>query len=656
MPVGPRAEPETSILIVDDRAENRLALRAILAGPGYRLVEASSGPEALRRILDDDFAVLLLDVVMPGMGGLELAGMIKQRDRSAKIPIVFLTAQATEVELIYQAYQVGAVDYLIKPLVPEMVRAKVSVFVDLYRQRRRIEEQALRLLEAERRESELKLLELKLADERRYRSLAEAIPHIVWTAGPDGTVQYFNRRWTEYTGLEGAGDWEPALHPDDAPSCRESWARALETQEMLQAECRLRSAQGGFRWHLCRAVPERNASGQIVSWLGTFTDIEDQKRSHQVLAEFKGTLDAVLDAVAIFEPDTLRFLYVNQGIGALLDYERDELLAMRPFDLCADLDEAGLRDLCAPLLRGSKDKLTLETQYRRKDGGLVPVELSLQYIRIDGGRVVAIARDITNRKRAEAERELLYRQALEAIRARDEFLSVASHELKTPLTSLRLQVELLLRSARRAAVRRPEQIQGKLEVAIRQVDRLARLVEELLDVSRIKTGRLALEPEEIDLVALVRDVVARFSNDAARAGSRLDLAAEGPVVGTWDRLRIEQVLTNLISNALKFGAGRPVEVTIRSHGPLAEVEVRDHGIGIAPEDVERIFHRFERAVSARAYGGLGLGLYIARQLVEAHGGTIRVDSRPNEGARFTVELPLQPVAVRGAETQQQASV
>ena len=296
------------ILVVDDLPENRTALRAILSSRDYRIVEASSGAEALLRLLEEDFAVLLIDVVMPEMSGFELAAAIKERERTAAVPILFLTGQATDVDLVYRGYHVGAVDYLIKPLVPEMVRAKVAVFAQLFREKKRNEQQAVLLLEAERNENEFRLIELQLASERRYRTLAQAVPHIVWTARPDGAVDYFNQRWFEYSGRsveQASGSWLGILHPDDLGRCRTEWENAMRSGEMFQTECRLRRASdGAFRWHLGRAVPERSPTGQILSWVGTFTDIEDQKRAQAIQAEFKGTLDAEPDAVIIFEPRT----------------------------------------------------------------------------------------------------------------------------------------------------------------------------------------------------------------------------------------------------------------------------------------------------------------------------------------------------------------
>jgi PAS domain S-box-containing protein len=636
-----------NILMVDDRKENRIALRAILTSPAYRLVEASSAAEALHCLLREDFAVLLIDVVMPELSGFALAAAVKERPRTASTPIIFLTAQATDLDHIYRGYRAGAVDYLVKPLVPEMVRAKVAVFAELDRQRRRLEHQSAQLVEAERRESEHKLVDLRLADERRYRGLAEAIPQIIWTARPDGHVDYFNRGWYEYTLVspeQAAGSWFGAVHPDDLPVHRVGWEKALNDGEVVQDELRLRRGDGTYRWHLWRAVPERGSAGQVSGWVGTFTDIEDQKRAEEVLAEFKGTLDAVLDAVLIIDPKELRFVYVNEGARVLWGYRLKELARMRPFDLMVDIDEDHFRELIAPLMVEKRNTISFETPCRRKDGRTIPVEFGFQIVPVDGRHLVSIARDITDRRLAQLEREHLYEEALAAIRSRDEFLSVASHELRTPLSSLQLQLEMLTAPGAQNAPPSPERLQEKLTKALKQVHQMEALITELMDVSRISEGRLKLDVEEFDLALLARDVVARFQEDALNVQSVVTIDAREPVTGRWDALRVEQVLTNLLANALKFGAGKPVEVGVAQHAGRARLLVRDHGIGIRAEDIERVFERYERAVSSRVYGGLGLGLYIVRQIVEAHGGTIRVESQPGAGSTFLVELPMEPRA------------
>jgi signal transduction histidine kinase len=229
-----------------------------------------------------------------------------------------------------------------------------------------------------------------------------------------------------------------------------------------------------------------------------------------------------------------------------------------------------------------------------------------------------------------------------AVSARDEFLSIASHELKTPLTPLLLQVQRLQAVVRQGETAPSAKLASGLEMMDRQVERLTKLVSNLLDISRITSQRLQLDRESVDLAALARDVVARFQHELARSGCPVTVRADDGVVGLWDKSRLDQVLTNLLANAMKYGAGKPIEIAVEAQHGLARLRVRDEGIGIKPEDQARIFQRFERAVSVHSYGGFGLGLWIAAQIVDAAGGKISVTSTPGHGATFQVELPQHP--------------
>ncbi len=231
-----------------------------------------------------------------------------------------------------------------------------------------------------------------------------------------------------------------------------------------------------------------------------------------------------------------------------------------------------------------------------------------------------------------------------AIRARDEFISIASHELKTPLTALKLRLGSALRVTRRllegdGAAGQVEKLSRALVAADGTTDRLDALVDDLLDVSRLTAGRLALRIEPVDACALLRDLAGRLREQAAEVGSTVDWVLPEAIVGMWDRGRIEQVLTNLLSNAIKYGMGKPIRVGVDASGEWVRLWVEDGGLGIAPADQQRIFRAFERLASAQRVGGLGLGLYIGQQIAEAHGGTLMVDSRPGRGSRFTLELP-----------------
>jgi signal transduction histidine kinase len=230
-----------------------------------------------------------------------------------------------------------------------------------------------------------------------------------------------------------------------------------------------------------------------------------------------------------------------------------------------------------------------------------------------------------------------------ALGIRDEFLSIASHELRTPLTPLQLHVQRM----RRQASAEPRAVtaawlEPKLAVMQRQIDRLTRLVNELLDLGRLERGQLRLAPEPIDFCAVVRESVARFEEVAGPPATGLiHLHAGASITGSCDRLRLEQVIVSLLDNALKYGQSKPIRIDVAPSETGIELAVIDHGIGIPLADCERIFERYGRAVRSTQYGGLGLGLYIARQIVAAMGGTIDVASRPGEETSFTVRLPLE---------------
>lgn len=241
----------------------------------------------------------------------------------------------------------------------------------------------------------------------------------------------------------------------------------------------------------------------------------------------------------------------------------------------------------------------------------------------------------------------LYRRVQESVKSRDDFLSIASHELKTPLTSLKLQLQMRARALNKGDLDRfsPELLKKMVESDNRQVDRLARLIDDMLDISRINSGKLTLQPEQFDLVALTEDVVERFRQQFESVGAQLTFNKGENVIGTWDRFRIEQVLANLLTNALKYGLHKPVEISLAEEdGKRVRIVVRDHGLGIAKENQKRIFGQFERAVSANEISGLGLGLYIVQQIVEMHGGSIEVESTVNVGSAFVVRLPLETVS------------
>jgi signal transduction histidine kinase len=297
--------------------------------------------------------------------------------------------------------------------------------------------------------------------------------------------------------------------------------------------------------------------------------------------------------------------------------------------------------LCAPILVRGDVAAVFRVTNHKLAGAFGPEEVRIaEYIATLAGAALENARGFSEVNALSEERERLYQQAQAALRKRDEFLAVASHELRTPFTPMRLYMQGLL-----GALRNPARAAGleswvtKLETANTRLQRLAKLVEDLFDVSRMSEGRLPVRREPVDLAALTVEAVDRWKDELARVKCEYSLEAPEPVIGCWDGLRLEQVLDNLLGNAMKYGPGKPIHVSVKQHGELARLVVRDEGMGIAPEDQARIFEKFERAVSEN-YGGFGLGLWISREVVRGLGGRILVDSMPGQGATFTVELPL----------------
>lgn len=332
----------------------------------------------------------------------------------------------------------------------------------------------------------------------------------------------------------------------------------------------------------------------------------------------------------------------NRGAERLTGYREDEILG-RPLELFYSEQERAV----------DKPKLTLDAVCQsgsqlaegcrlRRDGSSFWAECTLDRIQVDGELFgfSAIFHDITEKKR-------LLDDLRQSVNARDEFLTIAAHELKTPLTSM----ELHMQSFKRLVLSDPKAAK-KLEVLEHQARRLGQLVNDLLDVARITSNRIELQPERFDLREAVQAVIYRMTPWIERANSAVSVSSPEPLIGCWDRGRVETIFSNLLSNALKYGEGKPVEVAIRKEGGLGVLEVRDSGIGVPPQEHERIFQRFERAVPVRHYGGFGLGLWIVRQIVEAHQGTIRVRSHPGEGSVFTVELPLEARAFQEPRTEE----
>jgi PAS domain S-box-containing protein len=505
--------------------------------------------------------------------------------------------------------------------------------------------------------TERKHLELALKKgEERFRQITEAIPQIVYTADKHGRTEYINRQWFDYTGIN-PENYTPeignhSLHPDDLMEVRGIWEDAVRKGEPWEARARLRRHDGMYRWFLIRVVPFKDAQGMLTGWFGTSTDIHDQKMAQaelQRLADEQERSLAHMDSFLKSSPAAmclinreLRYVHANQALAVFNGMPLEEMIGRTLEEVIPALAPV-LSPMLEKVLQTGEPVLNFEVEYPDPLPVGRPKTCIVSYYparspKLEGGAVIgvgAVIVDITEHKANQ-------RRLEEAIRARDEFLSIASHELKTPLTALQLQIEMrqLALEKRLPEACSPAHIARYLEVDNRQVLRLTRLVEDMLDVARIDSSKFSIQRERFDLREMVREVTDRFSPSAESQGVPIHLELCEPLEGEWDHFRLEQVYLNLLTNALRYGEGKPVQVRVFRNGEHAVLSVRDEGIGIAPENHERVFQRFERAISANEVGGLGLGLYISRQIVESHGGRIRVESELGCGAAFVVTLPL----------------
>jgi hypothetical protein len=519
--------PPVDVLLVDDRADKLLALESILQDADVRVTTARSGQEALRALLRAEFAVILLDVKMPLLDGFETASLIRGRPSTEKTPIIFMTAVSDLEAGMSRGYALGAVDYIQMPVQPEVLRAKVKVFVDLYRRREQMREQAEQRRLHEAREHAQRLAEAadRLDFETRRNRFFTLAPDLLGVAGFDGRLRQLNESWQRTLGFTAeelcARPIVEFVHPSDRQAMAEQLRELAAGAPTACFENRHRHADGSYRW---------------LSWTA------------------------------------------------------------------APFHEEGL--------------------------------------------VYVFARDVTFRKVAEESRLELVREQ-EARRAaerenelKDQFLATLSHELRSPLTPI-LGWVTMLRNEEVAAA----ETEHALEVIERNARLQAQLVEDLLDVSRIMSGKLHIEPEAVDLRAVVERGLDAVRGTAQKRGValRLDLGPE-PVPVLADPERLQQVVWNLAANAVKFSAeGGAVALTVEADDETARLRVCDDGIGMSAEFLPHAFEHFQQASSGstRTHGGLGLGLAIVSHIVQAHGGSVSAESGGiGRGATFTVSLPL----------------
>ncbi len=543
---------------------------------------------------------------------------------------------------------------------------------------RKMTEGALRQREAALRRSE-----------ERFRQLANSMPQIVWTARPGGSIDFLNRRWTEFTGLPdtvGNDGWKTIVHPDDAGPAAERWQASLKSGSPFELEVRLFDrARQGYRWHLVRTVAVHDEAGHVARWFGTSTDIQEQKRaeeSSRYLAAASAALAGVVDyestlqkianlAVPYFADWAAVDVADNGGLRRLAVAHEEQTKIELAHELARhyppDLQAAGgigavfrtgkpeitgeIRD--EMLVAGAKDErhLRLIRALGLKSFICVPLVVSgsplgvLTFATAESGRRytdadLALAMDLANRAAIAIENTRLYDALRETDRRKDEFLATLAHELRNPLAPIRNSLQIL----KTPDVDAPT-VERSLEMMERQVEQLVRLVDDLMDVSRVMRGRIELRRERIELSAVVARAIETVQPliDAHRQRLTLQVSDDSLPIEV-DQLRMAQVVGNLLTNAAKYTElGGRIDVNATRDKDAAVLRIRDNGIGIDPKMLPRIFELFVQVDQAttRSQGGLGIGLTLVKNLVEMHNGTVEAHSEGvGKGSEFVVRLPL----------------
>ena len=572
-------DEKVSILIVDDRPDKLLAHEAILSELNQNLVRATSGKEALRCLLKQDFAVILLDVNMPVMDGFETAALIRQRPRSETTPIIFISAVNDTETHVSRGYSIGAVDYILTPVVPEILRAKIAVFVDLFKKTEQVKRQA---------EERAKLVQEQIA-----RAEAEA-------------------RQERLAFLADASN---------------VFAGSLEYFETFQ-----------------------NLADLVVPRLADFCLI--------LAAEEDGTLQQVATAHSnLSEAPAVKRLADEFSSSSAAQRSGARILKTGRSQMCCDLQNGALHEVFdleedRELIRSLAATSYIAVPLRAHDrvlGAIIMVNTNPE--RICGTEELSLAEELAHRAALALDNAGLYKTAqnarAEAERAnlaKDSFLAMLSHELRTPLTPVLTSVFALEQNDEL-----PEEVRGALQMIRRNVELEARLIDDLLDLTRISKGKVQLSLELVDAHLLLRNAleICQADIDQKSLALETDLSAADVCLEA-DPARLQQIFWNLIKNAVKFTPekGR-VRIRTANIDSKLRVEVTDTGLGIDSDSLLKIFNAFEQGERTRS-GGLGLGLAITKALVETHQGEITAESAGrNKGAIFTVAFPVAQ-QVKGA--------
>jgi signal transduction histidine kinase/DNA-binding response OmpR family regulator len=600
---------KVNILVVDDLPEKLLVFRTILEELNENVITVPSGREALRRLLEQDFAVILLDVNMPDIDGFETAGLIHQRPRSQHTPIIFLTAFADEIRAA-RGYSLGAVDFILAPVVPEILRTKVRVFVDLFRKTEQVKQQAEERILLAREQAARAAAEEAT---RRATFLAEASSALASSLDYQATL----RRLLELV-VPSLGDFG-AISPVDEQG---------------------RLGPMNIAW-----VHERGLSTQTATdACGLPTPLVDALG--RVLAEGKSEY---LPDIALANGGEVVRWWGGEVVQTSISPPSHHLTTSPPHHLTTPPDFSLKSALVLPLQVRGRVLAVLTLALGRSGRHFQPADL-------------ALARELAHRAAIALDNARLYRDIQEADRRKNEFLAMLAHELRNPLAPIRSAVQIMGLISPDSA-----ELRWARDVIERQVQHMVRLVDDLLDVARITRGRINLQMEMVEM-ATVADRAVETCRPLLDARKH-KLTVSVPSEALWvqgDAARLTQIVGNLLNNAAKYTEeGGQVWLTMTREANEVALRVRDTGIGIAPEMQSHIFDLFTQVNRTldRSQGGLGIGLTLVRRLVELHHGSVRASSAgPNQGSEFVVRLPLVnrvqtpgPSANGGARFQRAAS-
>jgi len=687
------SEIKVNILLVDDRPQNLDAISVILRHPEYNLVTALSGAEALAHLLRREFAVILLDVMMPEMDGFETAKIIKERDKTRSTPIIFVTAVATDLKEIYQGYSVGAVDYIQKPLDPDVVRAKVAVFADLFRSKKKIETQAELIRNSDRAQFLVREQAARLkaeAAEHRYYDLINWVDHaVLWEY--DAIAHRFafvSQRSTEilgYTPEDWLKDPDFVLHhiPTEHKVIVEKLLKdAIEQGIDGRCEHRLYKKNGETVWVHSGVNPRKNEAGKVTLLWGLTLDITGFKTSeenHRFLSQASGVLTNAMNdseilrklgrlvvpvladwcTITITKSDgTITQLITAQQSPEkeLIAKELQEKYSAKSGDQTHENEaiETGTSKLFHIVPESlliytalNPEHLNLLKSAQMRSAMIVPLKIrgrtigAITLISSDPHRLynendLKFTEELAWHAAAAIDNASLYGEAQRAIQMREDLLAVVSHDLRSPLSSISMNAQLIAKNWKSDPRERSRRIKNSVVV-------MDRLISDLLDLSKIEGGHLELEKTFLNIDQLVQEVTELVSGIAEEKSISIGLKLSGDVTEVaGDHDRIMQVFSNIIGNAIKFSA-REETITLGTEAKDGEVVfwVSDKGPGIAKGELLHLFDRYWQGNDQKSkHAGVGLGLYIAKQMVEAHGGRIWAESEVGKGSTFYFTLPL----------------